>query len=80
MAATRRAPREQADRRGATPVAANSQKWTLTDAGNGYYELKNVGSGFNAAVAQSPTSNGAAVVQWNDLNIDDQFWKIVRVN
>jgi hypothetical protein len=62
-----------------TPSTATSQKWTLTDAGNGYYELKNVGSGFNAAVAQSSTSNGAAVVQWNDLNIDDQFWKIVRI-
>ncbi|WP_406173742.1 RICIN domain-containing protein [Streptomyces canus] len=62
------------------PSTANSQKWTLTDAGNGYYELKNVGSGFNAAVAQSSTTNGAAVVQWNDLNIDDQFWKIVRIN
>jgi hypothetical protein len=34
----------------------------------------------NAAVAQSSISNGAAVVQWNDLNIDDQFWKIVRIN
>jgi hypothetical protein len=34
----------------------------------------------NAAVAQSSISNGAAVVQWNGLNIDDQFWKIVRIN
>ncbi|MDQ0584569.1 RICIN domain-containing protein [Streptomyces rishiriensis] len=63
-----------------TASTANSQKWTLTDAGNGFYELKNVGSGFNAAVAQSSTSDGAAVVQWNDLNIDDQFWRIVRIN
>ncbi|WP_406154939.1 MULTISPECIES: hypothetical protein [Streptomyces] len=39
-----------------------------------------MGSAFNAAVAQSSTSNGAAVVQWNDLNIADRFWKIVRIN
>ncbi|MFI7500677.1 RICIN domain-containing protein [Streptomyces sp. NPDC049687] len=63
-----------------TPSAANSQKWTLTDAGNGYYELKNVNSGLNAGVAQSSTANGAAVIQWNDVNIDDQLWKIVRIN
>ena len=63
-----------------TPSTGNSQKWTLTDAGNGYYKLKNVGSGFNAGVAQSLTSNGAAVVQWNDLSNDDQLWKIVRIN
>lgn len=39
-----------------------------------------MGSAFNVAVAQSSTTIGAAVVQWNDLNIDDQFWKIVRIN
>ncbi|WP_199830507.1 RICIN domain-containing protein, partial [Streptomyces sp. MMG1533] len=52
----------------------------LTDAGNGYYELKNVGSGLNAGVAQSSTSNGAPVIQWTDVNVDDQLWKIVRIN
>ncbi|MFI7295051.1 RICIN domain-containing protein [Streptomyces sp. NPDC050121] len=54
--------------------------WTLTDAGNGYYELKNVNSGLHAGVAQSSTVDGASVVQWNDLNVDDQLWKIVRIN
>ncbi|MFF0160680.1 RICIN domain-containing protein [Streptomyces sp. NPDC005263] len=63
-----------------TPSTATSQKWTLTDAGNGYYKLRNVNSGLDVAVAQSSTSNGASVIQWNDLNIDDQLWKIVRVN
>ncbi|WP_328842459.1 RICIN domain-containing protein [Streptomyces europaeiscabiei] len=63
-----------------TPSAADSQKWTLVEAGDGYYELKNVNSGLHAGVAQSSTSNGAAVVQWNDVNVDDQLWKIVRIN
>ncbi|WP_319673584.1 RICIN domain-containing protein [Streptomyces sp. ME18-1-4] len=58
----------------------SQKKWTLTDAGNGYYGLKNVNSGLNAGVAQSSTVDGASVVQWNDLNVDDQLWKIVRIN
>ncbi|WP_369679722.1 RICIN domain-containing protein [Streptomyces mirabilis] len=62
-----------------TPSSTDSQ-WTLTDAGNGYYKLKNLNSGLNAGVAQSFTSNGAAVIQWNDVNVDDQLWKIVRIN
>jgi hypothetical protein len=39
-----------------------------------------VGSGLLAAMAQSFTANGASVVQWHDAGIDDQLWKIVRVN
>ncbi|MGW1563904.1 RICIN domain-containing protein [Streptomyces sp. NPDC002144] len=57
-----------------------SQKWTLTSAGGGYYKLVNVGSGLVAGVAQSSTANGASVIQWNDVSVDDQLWKIVRVN
>jgi hypothetical protein len=49
-------------------------------SGSGYYKLGNVGSGLVAGVAQSSTANGASVVQWNDVNVDDQLWKIVRVN
>jgi hypothetical protein len=39
-----------------------------------------VGSGLVAGVAQSFTVNGASVVQWNDVDVGDQLWKIVRVN
>jgi hypothetical protein len=49
-------------------------------SGSGYYKLGNVGSGLVAGVAQSSTVNGASVVQWKDVNVDDQLWKIVRVN
>ncbi|MEU0030582.1 RICIN domain-containing protein [Streptomyces sp. NPDC006335] len=63
-----------------TASGGNAQKWTLTSAGGGYYKLGNVGSGLVAGVAQSSTANGASVVQWNDVNVDDQLWKIVRVN
>lgn len=63
-----------------TASSADSQKWTLTDAGNGYYKLRNVNSSLVAGVAQSSTTNGAAVVQWNSLTVDDQLWKIVRIN
>ncbi|MEU0414473.1 RICIN domain-containing protein [Streptomyces griseorubiginosus] len=57
-----------------------SQKWTLTDAGGGYYKLVDQGSGLTVGVAQSSTANGASVIQWNDVSVDDQLWKIVRVN
>ncbi|MEU1268476.1 RICIN domain-containing protein [Streptomyces sp. NPDC005799] len=60
--------------------AGASQRWTLTSAGGGYYKLLNVGSGLVAGVAQSSTANGASVIQWNDVSVDDQLWKIVRVN
>jgi hypothetical protein len=33
-----------------------------------------------AGVAQSSTANGAAVVQLGTAGLDDQLWKIVRVN
>ncbi|MDX3643554.1 RICIN domain-containing protein, partial [Streptomyces sp. MB09-02B] len=55
-------------------------KWTLTDGGGGYYKLRNVNSTLVAGVAQSSTANGAAVVQWGSASLDDQLWKIVRVN
>ena len=63
-----------------TASSGTFQKWTLTDAGGGYYKLVNQGSGLTAGVAQSSTANGAAVIQWNDVSVDDQLWKIVRVN
>ncbi|MDT0571795.1 RICIN domain-containing protein [Streptomyces sp. DSM 3412] len=39
-----------------------------------------VNSTLVAGVAQSSTADGAAIVQWSGLNLDDQLWKIVRVN
>lgn len=65
---------------GNTPSSADSQKWTLTDAGNGYFQLRNVNSTLVAGVAQSSTADGAAVIQWNSLSVDDQLWKVVRIN
>jgi len=37
-------------------------------------------SGLPAGVAQSSTANGGAVIQWNDVSVNDQLWQIVRVN
>jgi len=59
----------------------NSDPTTDVLAGEEFeYKLVNVGSGLLAGVAQSSTANGASVVQWNDVSVDDQLWKIVRVN
>ncbi|MFF4213992.1 RICIN domain-containing protein [Streptomyces sp. NPDC001796] len=63
-----------------TSSTAASQRWTLTSAGGGSTRLVNGGSGLLAGVAQSSTANGASVIQWNDISVDDQLWKLVRVN
>nr|WP_318807846.1 RICIN domain-containing protein [Streptomyces scabiei] len=52
----------------------------MRDAGGGYFKLRNVNSALVAGVAQSSTANGAAVVQWGTASLDDQLWKIVRIN
>jgi hypothetical protein len=70
-------PSSRAHLPAATPRIGRSP---LTDAGSGYYKVKNVGSGLSVGVAQSSTSDGAAVIQWNDPSVDDQLWKIVRIN
>ena len=62
-----------------TASTADSQKWTLVDAG-GYYKLRNVNSALVVGIAQSSTADGAAVIQWNSVDVDDQLWKIVRIN
>ncbi|MEU5200257.1 hypothetical protein AB0G86_40490 [Streptomyces scabiei] len=33
-----------------------------------------------AGVAQSSTADGAGIVRWNSVDLDDRPWKIVRVN
>jgi hypothetical protein len=59
---------------------ASSQKWTLTDAGGGYFKLVDSASGMVADVASASTANGALIVQATDTGADDQLWQVVRVN
>jgi hypothetical protein len=59
---------------------AASQQWTLLNEGGGYYKLANVGSGFVAGVGGSSTTAGAGIIQWTNVNVNDQLWQIARVN
>jgi hypothetical protein len=60
--------------------ACSCQLFTFQPAGNGAWTIKNVNSNLNLDISGSSSTAGAAVVQWNSLTVDDQLWKIVRVN
>jgi hypothetical protein len=59
---------------------ATSQKWTLLSEGGGYYKLVNAGSGLVAGIGGSSTAEGAGVIQWTNVSVNDQLWQIERVN
>ncbi|MFG1935852.1 family 20 glycosylhydrolase [Micromonospora tulbaghiae] len=60
-----------------TNNGALHQRWTLTDAGNGYYRIANRSSGKVLDVFGSQTADGADVIQWAWTGNDNQLWSIV---
>ncbi len=54
----------------------NSQKWTIEDAGSGYYFIKNVGSGLYFDVSGASTANGAEIIMWSKHGGNNQQWTI----
>jgi hypothetical protein len=61
-------PRPPTRRSGPSPTRATATTGSRTWAAT-----------LSVGVAQSSTSDGAAVIQWNDLKVDDQLWKIIRI-
>jgi|GEM_PF-660124 len=53
------------------------QKWVITDLGNGYYQITNVGSSKSLDINQGSTSNGASAIQWTYQGGTNQQWQIV---
>lgn len=53
-----------------------NQKWQITPAGNGTYELKSVNSGLALNVSDASQSAGAAIVQWPYSGASNQKWKL----
>ncbi|BDI29347.1 hypothetical protein CCAX7_13980 [Capsulimonas corticalis] len=45
-------------------TGAAGQIWSFVPTSNGYYQIKNVGSGLDANVSGASTANGASVIQW----------------
>ena len=52
-------------------------RWTLVDAGGGWYKIINLNSGLLLAVAGASTAAGAQVQQYHDAGTRDQQWSIV---
>jgi hypothetical protein len=57
--------------------SSNNQRWTIIDAGGGYYRLKNVTTGMCLDVGASPYANGDAVEQWPQGGSNNQQWQFV---
>lgn len=55
------------------------QKWTLEDAGGGYYRIKNNKSGKVMKIGGAAKNSGAAVVQGINSNGNDQHWKLDKI-
>lgn len=52
-------------------------RWTLVEAGGGYYKVVNLNSGLLLAVQNASTAAGAQVQQYHDAGTPDQQWSIV---
>jgi hypothetical protein len=55
------------------------QKWTLEDAGNGYYRIKNDKSGKVLEVSGAAQNDGAAIVQGDSNDGTSQHWKFEKI-
>lgn len=54
----------------------NSQKWTIEDAGSGFYFIKSVSSGLYFDVSGASTANGAEIILWHKHSGTNQQWTI----
>ncbi|HEY0829152.1 MAG TPA: RICIN domain-containing protein [Bacilli bacterium] len=57
----------------------NSQKWVITDLGNGYFKVINVNSGKSLDIYNASTANGAKAIQWPFSGPNNQQWQITDV-
>lgn len=52
----------------------DSEKWTVTPAGDGFFKLTAVHSGKLADVNGGSTADGATIIQWPSNGGDNQQW------
>jgi hypothetical protein len=60
-------------------AGAASQKWRLTNTGNGNYTLTNLNSNKNLDVYQQSTADNIQIHQWDALALTSQRWSIISV-
>ena len=53
-----------------------NQRWKFQAKGDGYYEIRSAVSNKCVDIAGKQTNNGAAVVQWNCFNGNNQRFRI----
>lgn len=53
------------------------QRWTMEDAGGGWFKIRNANSAKILAVQGASTAPGAQVQQYQDNNTNDQLWRVV---
>jgi hypothetical protein len=54
----------------------SSQQWDLVDAGNGWYNIRNVRSGLLMDVSGGSTADGAKIQQYANTNTGAQRWRL----
>lgn len=54
-----------------------SERWTLMDAGNGYYNLKNINSGLLLGPESGTATDGTVIEQWSDGGWTSQQWQLI---
>jgi hypothetical protein len=57
--------------------SSNNQRWTLIDAGGGFFKLKNVATGLCLDVGGGPWPNGDIVQQYPEGSSPNQQWAFV---
>lgn len=55
---------------------SDTQKWTLTDTGNGQYKIIGLASGKAIDVSGASTSNGAGLLIWPYGGANNQKWTV----
>jgi hypothetical protein len=53
-----------------------TQRWTITDVGGGYYEIKNSHTGKLLRPLAGSAASGANIIQYTDNSWDSQRWLI----
>jgi hypothetical protein len=56
------------------------QKWTLIDAGNGFYNLRNVNDNLNIDINGGSIAAGANAIQWTPTSANNQQFLVIPEN
>ncbi len=58
----------------------DDQRWLVTAAGNGYYQILNKLSSKSLALSATSLQNGAYIFQWDAAISDNELWQILPID